>query len=132
MSIIIYSLAPFYSRTSAGLKSAVNSLAVCTLTHSLALSSSQNRLALPRDSESALILVQAIIEWAKKLCYTSCGNYLCQQLLERAETKDKLTFIDQIRDEIVAIASDKFGTHVLCKAISVKELEVGVCDCYCM
>ena len=29
------------------------------------------------------------------------------------------------RDDLVAIASDKFGTHVLCRAIAVKELEVG-------
>lgn len=30
------------------------------------------------------------------------------------------------RDDIVAIASDKFGTHVLCKAIIHRELEVSV------
>ena len=29
------------------------------------------------------------------------------------------------RDDLVAIASDKFGTHVLCKAVAVKELEVS-------
>jgi hypothetical protein len=29
------------------------------------------------------------------------------------------------RDDLVAIASDKFGTHVLCRAIAIKELEVG-------
>jgi hypothetical protein len=28
------------------------------------------------------------------------------------------------RDDLVDIASDKFGTHVLCKAVAVKELEV--------
>ena len=29
------------------------------------------------------------------------------------------------REDLVAIASDKFGTHVLCKAVIVKELEVS-------
>jgi hypothetical protein len=28
------------------------------------------------------------------------------------------------REEIVEIASDKFGTHVLCKAVGLRELEV--------
>ncbi|KAK1923771.1 armadillo-type protein [Papiliotrema laurentii] len=100
---------PRSSMESAGLKTAVNSLAT--------------RFTLPRESDSAAILVNSIIEWAKPLCYTSCGNYLCQQLLERGDVDDKLNFIDRIRDEIVAIASDKFGTHVLCKAIAVDELE---------
>lgn len=43
------------------------------------------------------ILINAIIEWAKDLCYTSCGNYLCQQLLERGEMEDKLRFIETIK-----------------------------------
>lgn len=29
------------------------------------------------------------------------------------------------REEMVDIAGDKFGTHVLCKAIAIKELEVN-------
>lgn len=85
------------------------------------------------------ILINAIIEWAKDLCFTSCGNYLCQQLLERGDVDDKLNFIGKIkyagggysglvtdiRDDLVAIASNKFGTHVLCRAITIKELEVN-------
>lgn len=57
----------------------------------------QTRFTLPRESDSAAILVNSIIEWAKPLCYTSCGNYLCQQLLERGDVDDKLNFIDRIR-----------------------------------
>ena len=33
-----------------------------------------------------------------------------------------------IREELVPIASDKFGTHVLCKAVAVRELEVSLCQ----
>jgi hypothetical protein len=29
------------------------------------------------------------------------------------------------RERLVEIASDKFGTHVLCKAVAIKELEVS-------
>ena len=96
---------------------------------------------MPRDSDPAIILINSIIEWAKDLCFTSCGNYLCQQLLERGDVEDKLVFIDKIksvshpiyrasiadvRDDLVNIASDKFGTHVLCKAVAVDELEVSL------
>ncbi|KAK8849467.1 hypothetical protein IAR55_004800 [Kwoniella newhampshirensis] len=100
---------PKNSSESSGLKAAVNALAT--------------RLGLPHSSEPATILIKAIIEHAKRLCFTSCGNYLCQQLLERGEVDDKLAFIKEIGDDLVPIASDKFGTHVLCKAIAMKELE---------
>jgi len=33
------------------------------------------------------------------------------------------------REDLVDIASDKFGTHVLCKAVAVKELEVSLSSC---
>lgn len=93
-----------------------------------------------RESDSVNILIDSIIDWAKNLCFTSCGNYLCQQLLDRGEGEDKKRFISEIecvfgvlgllgayirnRLDLIAIASDKFGTHVLCKAVGVKELEV--------
>jgi hypothetical protein len=48
------------------------------------------------------------------ICYSACLTLAAG--LERLELTP--------RDEIVAIASDKFGTHVLCKAIAVDELEV--------
>lgn len=33
--------------------------------------------------------------------------------------------LTECREDIVNIASDKFGTHVLCKAIALRELEVS-------
>ncbi|WVF68667.1 hypothetical protein IAT40_003438 [Kwoniella sp. CBS 6097] len=108
---IIAHRVPKGSGESSGLKAAVNALAT--------------RLGLPRSMDPAATLISCIIEWARPLCYTSCGNYLCQQLLERGDMEDKEAFIQAIQDEIVPIASDKFGTHVLCKAITVKELEVS-------
>lgn len=41
-------------------------------------------------------LLTVILEWAKPLCYTSNGNYLCQQLLEKGSTEDKINFIKVI------------------------------------
>ncbi|WVR08269.1 hypothetical protein IAU60_005316 [Kwoniella sp. DSM 27419] len=100
---------PKSNSESASLKAAVNALAT--------------RLGQPRQMDPAKNVVLCIIEWAKPLCFTSCGNYLCQQLLERGDVEDKQAFVKEIQDDIVPIASDKFGTHVLCKAIAIKELE---------
>lgn len=100
---------------SSGLKSAVNSLAVsprfCMIFAYL-----QTRFSLPRESDAAVILINSIIEWAKDLCYTSCGNYLCQQLLERGDVEDKLIFIDKIkcvRRPIVPALALNAGTILL-------------------
>lgn len=57
----------------------------------------QTRLALPRETDIVNILIHAIIQCAKPLCFTSCGNYLCQQLVERGDTDDKITFINAIQ-----------------------------------
>lgn len=57
----------------------------------------QTRFALGSPNPTYALLVRAILEWAKDLCYTSCGNYLCQQLLERGELADKQAFISTIR-----------------------------------
>jgi uncharacterized protein (DUF2237 family) len=38
---------------------------------------------------------------------------------------DRIRLLTAGRNNIVGIASHKFGTHVLCKAITFKELEVG-------
>ncbi|WVQ85969.1 hypothetical protein IAT38_008137 [Cryptococcus sp. DSM 104549] len=103
---------PKNNHESAALKTAVKALTA--------------RFGLADSSDPQALLTRSIIEWAQPLCYTSCGNYLCQQLLERGETKDKLAFLGEIQDEIVPIASNKFGTHVLCKAINMKELEEPV------
>nr|ODN82399.1 hypothetical protein L203_05493 [Cryptococcus depauperatus CBS 7841] len=114
---IVWTLAycqPKNNHESAGLKTAVKALTA--------------RFGVSDGSEPSLLLVQSIIEWAKPLCYTSCGNYLCQQLLERGNVPDKQVFLKQIHDEIVPIASNKFGTHVLCKAINLKELEEPVSE----
>ncbi|UOH80193.1 hypothetical protein LQV05_002842 [Cryptococcus neoformans] len=87
---------------------------------------SSARFGVSDTSEPSTVLTKSIIDWAKPLCYTSCGNYLCQQLLERGTLEDKKAFLNQISDDIVPIASNKFGTHVLCKAINLKELEEPV------
>ncbi|KIS01363.1 hypothetical protein L804_01241 [Cryptococcus deuterogattii 2001/935-1] len=55
------------------------------------------RFGVSDSSESSAILTKSIIDWAKPLCYTSCGNYLCQQLLERGTLEDKKAFLNQIR-----------------------------------
>ncbi|WVQ84329.1 hypothetical protein IAT38_006481 [Cryptococcus sp. DSM 104549] len=94
---------------SSGLKTAVNALTT--------------RLKLIGASDHANAVIKAITEWAKPLCFTSCGNYLCQQLLERGTVEDRAAFLAEIIDDIVPIANNKFGTHVLCKAINVKDLE---------
>ena len=52
---------------------------------------------LSRDAEPVVVLIDAILEWAKPLCFTSCGNYLCQQLLEKGEVDDKRRFIEEIK-----------------------------------
>lgn len=57
----------------------------------------QNRFSLGNTHPSCIILVNAILEWARDLCFTSCGNYLCQQLLEKADMADKQKFIDVIK-----------------------------------
>ncbi len=82
---------------SAGLKSAVNSLAVSSSPYEKTVTDVQTRFSLLRESDATTILINSIIEWAKDLCFTSCGNYLCQQLLERGEVEDKLAFIDRIK-----------------------------------
>ncbi|KAL0252603.1 hypothetical protein I308_101995 [Cryptococcus tetragattii IND107] len=112
---IVWTLAycqPKNNHESTGLKTAVKALTA--------------RFGVSDSSEPSAILTKSIIDWAKPLCYTSCGNYLCQQLLERGTLEDKKAFLNQISDDIVPIASNKFGTHVLCKAINLKELEEPV------
>ncbi|ODN83062.1 hypothetical protein L202_01287 [Cryptococcus amylolentus CBS 6039] len=114
---IVWTLAycqPKNNHESAGLKTAVKALTT--------------RFGVTDTSDPSSILTRAIIEWAKPLCYTSCGNYLCQQLLERGNLSDKKAFLDKIWHDIVPIASNKFGTHVLCKAINLKELEEPVAE----
>nr|XP_031859038.1 uncharacterized protein CI109_005544 [Kwoniella shandongensis]KAA5526110.1 hypothetical protein CI109_005544 [Kwoniella shandongensis] len=111
---IIANHQPKSSSESSGLKAAVNALA--------------SRLSLPRTAEPTAILIRAIIEYAKPLCFTSCGNYLCQQLLEQGSVDDKEAFIKEVEEDMVPIASDKFGTHVLCKAIAMKELEEPISE----
>ncbi|TYJ55223.1 hypothetical protein B9479_004053 [Cryptococcus floricola] len=114
---IVWTLAycqPKNNHESAGLKTAVKALTT--------------RFGVTDTSDPSSILTRAIIEWAKPLCYTSCGNYLCQQLLERGNLSDKKAFLDMIWHDIVPIASNKFGTHVLCKAINLKELEEPVAE----
>ncbi|OXC64583.1 hypothetical protein AYX13_06111 [Cryptococcus neoformans] len=112
---IVWTLAycqPKNNGESTGLKTAVKALTA--------------RFGVSDTSEPSTVLTKSIIDWAKPLCYTSCGNYLCQQLLERGTLEDKKAFLNQISDDIVPIASNKFGTHVLCKAINLKELEEPV------
>ncbi|EAL22269.1 hypothetical protein CNBC4070 [Cryptococcus deneoformans B-3501A] len=112
---IVWTLAycqPKNNHESTGLKTAVKALTA--------------RFGVSDTSEPSTILTKSIIDWAKPLCYTSCGNYLCQQLLERGTLEDRKSFLNQISDDIVPIASNKFGTHVLCKAINLKELEEPV------
>ncbi|KAE8539914.1 hypothetical protein D1P53_003852 [Cryptococcus gattii VGV] len=112
---IVWTLAycqPKNNHESTGLKTAVKALTA--------------RFGVSDSSEPSAVLTKSIIDWAKPLCYTSCGNYLCQQLLERGTLEDKKAFLNQISDDIVPIASNKFGTHVLCKAINLKELEEPV------
>ncbi|KAK4685781.1 hypothetical protein P7C73_g4358, partial [Tremellales sp. Uapishka_1] len=106
---IIANVQPKNTSENAGLKMAVNALAT--------------RLGHPRSILGTSTLITAIIELAKPLCFTSCGNYLCQQLLDKGSVEDKKDFIEEIKEDIVDIASDKFGTHVLCKAVGSKELE---------
>lgn len=57
---------------------------------------SQTRLSQPRSSPLTQFLVSVISEWAKPLCFTSNGNYLCQQLLEKGTIEDKINFISTI------------------------------------
>lgn len=57
----------------------------------------QARFGVSDTSEPSTVLTKSIIDWAKPLCYTSCGNYLCQQLLERGTLEDKKAFLNQIR-----------------------------------
>lgn len=57
----------------------------------------QNHFTPGNIHPSSAILVSAVFEWAKNLCFTSCGNYLCQQLLERADLADKQKFIEVIK-----------------------------------
>jgi hypothetical protein len=45
----------------------------------------------------SVVLVRCIIEFATPMCYTSCGNYLCQQLLEKGHAEDKKAFITEIK-----------------------------------
>jgi hypothetical protein len=52
---------------------------------------------MPRSMAGPVVLVRCIIEFATPLCYTSCGNYLCQQLLEKGHTEDKKAFITEIK-----------------------------------
>ncbi|WVQ70787.1 hypothetical protein IAR50_000309 [Cryptococcus sp. DSM 104548] len=116
---IVWTLAycqPKNTHESAGLKTAVKALTT--------------RFGVTDTSDPSSVLTRAIIEWAKPLCYTSCGNYLCQQLLERGNMNDKKAFLNMIcdRHDIVPIASNKFGTHVVCKAISLKELEEPIAE----
>ena len=57
----------------------------------------QTRFSLGSGNTTYVLLVRAVLEWAKDLCFTSCGNYLCQQLLERGEVGDKRAFISCIK-----------------------------------
>ncbi|BEI96052.1 hypothetical protein CcaverHIS631_0110010 [Cutaneotrichosporon cavernicola] len=80
-------------------------------------------LGQPKFAVYTQYLVKMITEQAKSLCLTSNGNHLCQQLLEKCDSEDKLNFIKQIEEDMFAIANDMFGVHVLVKAIGVRELE---------
>ncbi|WOO77662.1 Meiotic coiled-coil protein 2 [Vanrija pseudolonga] len=82
-----------------------------------------SRLGQPRSMPITHYLISVILEWAKPLCFTSNGNYLCQQLLDKGTTEDKINFIKVIENDVVPIANNKFGAHVLVKAVGVKELE---------
>ncbi|BEJ17455.1 hypothetical protein CspHIS471_0608560 [Cutaneotrichosporon sp. HIS471] len=81
-------------------------------------------LGQPKFAVYTQYMVKMITELAKSLCLTSNGNHLCQQLLEKCDSEDKLNFIKQIEEDMFAIANDMFGVHVLVKAIGVRELEV--------
>ncbi|KLT41556.1 ARM repeat-containing protein [Cutaneotrichosporon oleaginosum] len=82
-------------------------------------------LGQPKSPLYTQYMVKIITEAAKSLCLTSNGNYLCQQLLEKCNSEDKLSFIKQIEKDMFAIANDMFGVHVLVKAVGIKELEVA-------
>ncbi|BEI88280.1 uncharacterized protein CcaverHIS019_0109980 [Cutaneotrichosporon cavernicola] len=84
----------------------------------------QKSLGQPKFAVYTQYLVKMITEQAKSLCLTSNGNHLCQQLLEKCDSEDKLNFIKQIEEDMFAIANDMFGVHVLVKAIGVRELEI--------
>ncbi|KAL1408292.1 hypothetical protein Q8F55_005098 [Vanrija albida] len=82
-----------------------------------------SRLGQPPSMPITHYVISVILEWAKPLCFTSNGNYLCQQLLDKGTTEDKINFIKVIENDVVPIANNKFGAHVLVKAVGVKELE---------
>lgn len=93
---------------STGLKTAVKALTVSRWAGQQCLSHywmmetliailAQARFGVSDTSEPSTILTKSIIDWAKPLCYTSCGNYLCQQLLERGTLEDRKSFLNQIR-----------------------------------
>lgn len=62
----------------------------------VALLTPQGRLGQPRSFPITQYLVSVITEWAKPLCFTSNGNYLCQQLLEKCTVDDKINLIKVI------------------------------------
>ena len=54
-------------------------------------------MTLSRSCEIAATIIHAIIIWAKELCFTSSGNHLCQELIEKGEWADKKNFMDEIK-----------------------------------
>lgn len=59
--------------------------------------STQTRLGGLHDEVFVEVLSKAIIGSAKRLCYTSYGNCLCQQLVERGNAENKSKFITEIK-----------------------------------
>lgn len=94
----------------------------------------------PSSPVALRTLIDAVKEYSLELCCTASGNHLCQQLLERVDTADKLDFLQPVMcvssttqaattadapsENLIFISNSKFGTHVLNRAASIKELEV--------
>lgn len=74
---------------------AANALGVSAF--SLSATDSKGRLGQSRSTHITQHLINVILEWAKALCFTSNGNYLCQQLLEKGTTEDRISFIKVIQ-----------------------------------
>jgi hypothetical protein len=84
-------------RIRAAIKSTVSHLAVSSLRSDANPTDKQNRFSLGPRHPACKLLIEAILEWSKALACHSSGNYLLQQLLDKANLADKQKFIKLIK-----------------------------------
>ncbi|CDZ97192.1 Translational repressor Pumilio/PUF3 and related RNA-binding proteins (Puf superfamily) [Phaffia rhodozyma] len=68
------------------------------------------------------VVHQAILSELMGLAQTANGNYLVQQLIECGGASTRMDVYEAVRDNLLKLSNDKYGTHVVCKIAEYSEI----------